>query len=160
MFNTTQSNNLVKQPPSEGTMAAISAPGSNPFVEFGKMIGVETSKRHSKEDFKNAQSVLANEMARLYPDGVVNSDSRIAVWTNKNLRHIVQHGEIKDANGNTTRVSDDVKAAAQTILDVGGGSLINPNGDPWVSEDDLRKAISNGISNNDYFSDAVKRLER
>lgn len=141
-------------------MAAISAPGSNPIVEFGKMIGVESVKRHSKEDIKNAQSVLANEMARLYPDGIVNSDSRIAVWTDKNLKHIVQHGNMRDANGDLKPVSNEVRTAAQTILDIGGGSVINPNGDAWVAEDDLRKAISNGIPNNDKFSDVVKRLER
>lgn len=141
-------------------MTTISNTGSHPFAGFGQMIGVDVIKRHSKEDIKNAQTVVANEMRRLYPDGIINSDNRIAVWTDKNLRHIVQHGEIRDANGNLTRVSDEVRAAAQTILDIGGGSVINPNGDPWVAEDDLRDAISKGIPNNDNFADAVKSLER
>ncbi|MEC4720264.1 hypothetical protein RY831_13975 [Noviherbaspirillum sp. CPCC 100848] len=93
------------------------------------------------EDFNHAKRVMADEMKRLYPDSVMDTKSTLVTLDQQSLDHIVKNGTLRSANGDLVPVSDDVRNAAQTILDNGGPTVINPKGDPWFSEADLRKSL-------------------
>lgn len=157
--STTENTN---QPFIETKMTTVSANSANPFIEFGRMLNVDVSKRPSKEEAQKtvdeAGPVLIKEMQRLYPDGVINATGVIATWNDANLRAIANQGKITDAQGNLTSVSPEVRAAAQKILDMGGSRFINPNGDPWFAEADMLEAISQGLPDNSSFAESIKSL--
>jgi len=138
-------------------MTSISFTGTNPTVSLNRSVGDDKNAR----DLYNAKIILADEMKRLYPDGVmkVNSDRPVLFYQSA-LEQIVNNGTLNDANGTLQSVSPEARKAAQTILDNGGPALFNPNGAPWFSEGDLRKSIANDpLSKNpiEQFDDFLNR---
>lgn len=102
---------------------------------------VNKESKPVNEEFNNAKRVLADEMKRLYPNGVMNmASSQLVIFNQGSLEQIVKNGTLRNADGDLVTVSDEVRNAAQTILDNGGPTVINPKGDPWFSEADLRRS--------------------
>ncbi|MEC4718016.1 hypothetical protein RY831_02540 [Noviherbaspirillum sp. CPCC 100848] len=113
---------------------------TKPTVGVEKSSADETNK---EEELRKAKETFADEMKRLYPDGINNKSGNTVFANEETLKHIVEHGTIEDADGKRQLLPDETRKAVQTILDNGGPASINPNGDPWFTETDLRRSIEN-----------------
>lgn len=111
----------------EHKMAAISAGGSNPFVTFGNVLEKGGFENFNK--IQEAKSAIADQMAHF----------KISRWDDQDLKSLAENATTTDDDGNTVQLPDSVKAMAKRLLDNGGSSALNPSGDPWFSQDDLRR---------------------
>jgi hypothetical protein len=64
---------------------------------------------------------------------------KISRWDDQDLKSLAENATTTDDDGNTVQLPDSVKAMAKRLLDNGGSSALNPSGDPWFSQDDLRR---------------------
>lgn len=137
-------------------MTSISFTRSNPTVSLNT--SVENDK--NAKDLYSAKVTLAEELKRLYPDGVMktSSDSPLNFY-NSSLEHIINNGTLRDENGELQPVSQEVRNAAKTILDNGGAAAISPSKGTWFTEDDLRKSIANDPAMNpvEKFQDFLNK---